>query len=524
MYHGLAALMTRALRLDARLLRGHLFRLAFVVLVYFSLLIAQLQALSFGAPGLRFFTNLVWLNACFICLAGVSFFATAITEEKEEDTLGLLRMAGLNPLGILLGKSTSRLLQAALLLVIQFPFTLLAVTLGGVLTIQVVAMYVALLSFIVLLANVALVFSVMCQKGGNAAGLTALWLLLYIAAWPLAEASLAWFTANGITKTGFGNTLLIGSVEIIRKSCVFERIGVILSTGFDEPVFSTQVMTNMIGGLACFGLSWALFNAFAKNATPTAQTRGLLGRSKSKQRTQIFSPGRVWDPSLAWKDYNFIAGGTALGVIKLVGYFSVFGLVVLFNTPPFTYNTNWRDITAGSLMLWCLLSGLDLSLMSSRLFYDELKGQTMSALLMLPRSVAYVGYSKLIGCLLGLWPAATALVVAFFALPHAAEFCVDAADEPSFWAAMMTVLVFAHVVALLSLFVKWGALPLAILLMMVSVNCCPVLALPFLLLSSTANSDGAAFAATVTLWILTGVICFVLQVMIGARLQEIGSK
>lgn len=524
MYHGLAALMTRALRLDARLLRGHLFRLAFVVMVYFSLLIAQLQALSFGAPGLRFFTNLVWLNACFICLAGVSFFATAITEEKEEDTLGLLRMAGLNPLGILLGKSTSRLLQAALLLLIQFPFTLLAVTLGGVLTIQVVATYVALLAFIVLLANVALVFSVICQKGGNAAGLTALWLLLYIAAWPIAESTLAWFSTAGITKTGFWNTGLISSVEFIRSSCVFERIGVILSTGFDEPILSTQVVGNTVGGMACFGLAWVMFNAFAKNATPTAQTRGLLGRSRSKQRLQLLSPGRVWDPSLAWKDYNFIAGGTALGVIKLCGYFTVFGLVVVFNSPPATLNTNWREISAGSLVLWCLLSGLDLSLMASRLFHDELKGQTMSALLMLPRSVAYVGYSKLAGCLLGLWPAVTALIAALVALPHAVEFCTDAIDEPSFWAVAMTVMVFSHVVALLSLFVKWGALPLAILMMMVSVNCCPVLAIPFILLSSTGNDHGGALAAIVTLWILTGVISFVLQVMIGARLQEIGSK
>lgn len=524
MYHGLAALMTRALRLDARLLRGHLFRLAFVVMVYFSLLIAQLQALSFGAPGLRFFTNLVWLNACFICLAGVSFFATAITEEKEEDTLGLLRMAGLNPLGILLGKSTSRLLQAVLLLIIQFPFTLLAVTLGGVLTVQVVAMYVALVAFIILLANVALVFSVMCQKGGNAAGLTSLWLLLYIAAWPMAEGALAWFPTVGITKAGFWNTTLIQSVEIIRNSCVFERIGVILSTGFDEPILSTQVVGNSLGGLAAFLIAWALFNAFAKNATPTAQTRGLLGRSKSRQRIQILSPGRAWNRSLIWKDYNFIAGGTAMGAIKLLGYFAVFGLIVLFNSPPLSINTNWRDIGAASLMLWCLLTGLDLSLMSSRLFHDELKGQTMSALLMLPRSVAYVGYTKLIGCLLGLWPAIVALIVALVAVPNAAEFFIDAIDEPGTWAFVMSILVFCHVVALLSLFVKWGALPLAILLMMVSVNCCPVLALPFLLLSSSSNGEGAAFAAIVTLWILTGVISFVLQVMIGARLQEIGSK
>ena len=54
-----------------------------------------------------------------------------MAEEKEEQTLGLLRMTGLSPLSILLGKSTSRLCGALLLLAAQFPFTIFAVTLGG---------------------------------------------------------------------------------------------------------------------------------------------------------------------------------------------------------------------------------------------------------------------------------------------------------------------------------------------------------------------------------------------------------
>ena len=55
----------------------------------------------------------------FLCVAGVgvpSYF------------IGLMLMAGISPLGILLGKSCGRLLQAALLLTVQFPFTWLAIT------------------------------------------------------------------------------------------------------------------------------------------------------------------------------------------------------------------------------------------------------------------------------------------------------------------------------------------------------------------------------------------------------------
>ena len=92
-----------------------------------------------GAPGLHFLQEMVWLNLVFITLAGLSYFASAITEEKEEMMLGLLRMTDLNPVAILLGKSTSRLVGALLLLLVQVPFVLLAVTLGGVGLLQIAA-------------------------------------------------------------------------------------------------------------------------------------------------------------------------------------------------------------------------------------------------------------------------------------------------------------------------------------------------------------------------------------------------
>src|SRR5262249_13880134 len=128
MFYGLMALLTRALRMDSRQMRNHLFRLAFVSFIYICLLVATFQSSFLGSPGLAFFSQIVWLNVLFVTCAGIGFFSSAITEEKEEDTIGLLQMAGLNHLGILLGKSTSRLIQVVMLLIVQFPFMLLAVT------------------------------------------------------------------------------------------------------------------------------------------------------------------------------------------------------------------------------------------------------------------------------------------------------------------------------------------------------------------------------------------------------------
>ena len=87
--------------------------------------------------------------------------------------LGLLRMTDLNPLSILLGKSTSRLCGALLLLAAQFPFTLLAVTLGGVSARQIVAAYLALGAYTFFLCNLALLASVVARRTGQAAASSA---------------------------------------------------------------------------------------------------------------------------------------------------------------------------------------------------------------------------------------------------------------------------------------------------------------------------------------------------------------
>ena len=153
MFTGVLALLERSLRVDSRAWTAHLARAGLMLAIYLEVWQVQATAFAFGAPGLRFFQSIVFLNLLFMTLLGVGFFSTAITEEKEEDTLGLMQMAGINPLGILLGKAGGRLLQALLLIAVQYPFTLLSITLGGVADAQVRAAYVGLVAFMLWLAG-----------------------------------------------------------------------------------------------------------------------------------------------------------------------------------------------------------------------------------------------------------------------------------------------------------------------------------------------------------------------------------
>ena len=525
MYYGLIALLTRALRLDARQLRNHLFRLAFVGFIYLSMLGATIQSAYLGAPGLQFFSQIAWLNVLFITCAGIGYFSSAITEEKEEETLGLLQMAGLNHIGILLGKSTSRLIQVILLLIVQFPFMLLAVTLGGVTTHQIVASYVDIMAFTVLLANTALVCSVVFQRGGNAAAVTTLLMVLYsILPW-LATLELKDLASMGWTKSVWWKSAILTTLEWTEKSCIYYQLQEVMQTGFDQPILTKQVISNTVAGILFFGLAWVLFGPSINNATPGGASRGVILTSKS--RVKFLSPGRCWSNPFVWKDFQFIGGGYSLFVGKLLAYVGLFALIVGLSI----YNGQWLGFSlndVGGIYFTCMLIALLLEacVYASRIFHDEIRLQTMSSLLMLPRSIPFIGYSKAIGCLMGLAPAAICFAGSSLLLPNfRLNDLTRMVIEPQFWAVIMGILIFLHLIALLSLFVKWGALPLAFFLMGPVSTCCPVWQLVFISVGPNGLQDvWGKLPATVTVWILTGLVCFVFQMMIAARLQELGTK
>ena len=91
------ALFIRQLRLDARASRTYLTRAILVGGVLLGLMAAHAASALVAAPGLDFFRTLVFINFFFVSMAGLSYFASVIAEEKEEMTLGLLRMTGLSP-------------------------------------------------------------------------------------------------------------------------------------------------------------------------------------------------------------------------------------------------------------------------------------------------------------------------------------------------------------------------------------------------------------------------------------------
>ncbi len=438
----LTALLSRTVRLSTRAGGTHLMRLFLGVLVLLTLMSTAAMSAMFGAAGLRLLSSLVWWSAAFITLAGIGLFCSAITEEKEEQTIGLLRMAGLRPFAILLAKASARFYDALMLFAVLLPFAMLAVTLGGVSVIQVLACAVALGAYIFLLVNLGLLLSVLRPTTQAASGVMALVLIItQLLPWLFwAYAPLAW----------------------LRESTVWHSLSQILATGYGGGLFSFQSASSVVAGLLMFGLSWLCFDRFVRDDEAQAPERMNV---RSTSRLRWFGVARP--PSglraVIWKDFHFGCGGRLMILIKPLLMIALVAVVILIGNSMggrFDELQAYGITTQIVALLWLVF---EFAIHLSRLFAQEVRWQTLTGLLSLPFSARDLAYAKLRAALLAMLPALALLGVGIFLAP--ADF-FDGAGKTltnwSGWAVLTTVVFFWHACAWLSLVIRRSPLIAAI--------------------------------------------------------------
>lgn len=490
MFTGTLAMLHRALRLDARLLRTHLFRLGFAGAVYVSLVVAWVGTSGSltGAPGLKLFETMTLLNLVLISLAGVSFFATAITEEKDEDTLGLLMLAGIDPLGILLGKSTSRLVGVILLLLVQFPNTLLAITLGGVTLLQVVAAYCSLAAYMVLLANVGLLCSAGCRRGGNASAMTLLILIVYFVL-PFGVESIRLGLVNGgvIPSTGPVSGWLQAASQACADASIWARLREIVQTGFAGHAVGFQVLVSLGLGAFCFLATWLGFHRLTGKGQTSAQRVDFASRFIGSWRRRRSRPGKR---PVAWKEFHFVAGGMPVQIAKFVTYGAIAGAVFWAAERYYAYPFSEAGKFVALAMLGALV--LESGLYASAIFRDEWVGRTLPLLAMLPIRATTVISLKIVGCLPALLPALFWLLVGCLIWPDGPEQIVKSLFLPSRWFYVLVLVLFLTLTVFFSMVVRWGALAAAIGVMVIGTACSGTCGLPIVGFLAQSGSDSWA--------------------------------
>lgn len=466
----LLALFARALREDVRSKSVYWARGGLVGMVLLTLVMTQSSMGWGGAPGLVFFESVIYANLLFITLAGLSYFASAITEEKEEMTLGLLRMTNLNPLAILLGKSASRQFGALLLLASQLPFVLMAVSLGGVARGQIFAAYTTLAAYALFLGNLGLFFSVVLHRTTKAAMATGVVILgFFFGAYLVQGPILHGLKYYGFRLSAEPGERLAWVLNHWLAASPLERLQDILRTGFMDGPVGFQVLSNLALALGFFLLAWALFDFFCSDLPDPAPARSWFTRGRGG-RWRLFTPGRPWRHALIWKDFYFMGGGRLAMLVKFLLYGALLGFIYYSMS-----RSRWSDYISlheafGYTTFWLMAGfcGLELAWIAGLVFRQERRWKTWSSLAVLPWSLRRIAYHKVLGCALSLLPALLYMALgAVLVLPDV----VEEISRPYFRFSfeMLSALVFAgleavffyHVIASLSLRLKWGALPLS---------------------------------------------------------------
>jgi hypothetical protein len=520
MFHGTLTLLARSLRLDALQKRAHAFRIASVGFVFLLLLATHLHTQGRGSPGLRFFSLICYLCLGLITVAGAGHFSSAITEEKEAGTLNLLLLANVPSLAILVGKSTTRVASTLLIFTGIFPFALLALALGGATAHQVWSGLLALAAYLVLVANIGLLSSVLRKSSGGASLMTTFILVLLLGApFLLSRLITALVSVRWAAPASPVIASLSGLESTLDELSVLTRIEQIQATGFHESAWSDQVILSLAAGAILFASSWLLFRRFCEYLGDDVAARAAVPKVKGGARPhflrRILTP-RPWWNAIAWKDYHFLVGGlpgllVRFALIPLVA----FGLFAVDRLLSAGMDLNAPDALRIALLL---SAGLEAIALSSRIFNSEYRRQTLCTLALLPRSTLYLCYSKAAGCSLVLVPYALWFVIigALYSIHLEGLAGVYLLDAQTLILACLGLLLM-HLTACLSLHVKWGALPLSIMTLMILTSCL----FPFVaLVAATTRTSGSDYRAAFPVIYLTFLICGALQIAIGFRFRR----
>lgn len=523
MFRGTLIFTSFALKKNVGLKTTHLSRFACIMLVFLILFSSWITSARVNAPGLDFFTKVAWLNFWLCTLAGIGFFSTAITEEKEEGTLPLLKMAGINPLGLLLGKSSVRALQIILLLLAQLPFLMLAMPLGGVTALQIIATLIALIAYVILLANFALLCSVYTHHSGTAIALVVAGLFYFFYSASVFTDISKNLQARGLlSSTGFISGSLEAYHNFLQEISIVERIHTILTTGFSESVFSIQVLSNIILGLLFFLTAWTIFE---RCTTPPLAKRSPKKLRETSKKLNKSRPGLM---AFYWKEFHFGTGGTKTQIIKSVFYLCVIPLILgggvlldhYFNG-GFAITFSWDQLFNASLLT--LLAGfiIESTIYTSRLFSDERELRMLPLIRLLPLSFMRIVYEKITGCLLALAPVSLLILLLSCYSPDRVTQLVDLQFHSLSFLLGIQFILFLHLLAYYSLVVRWGALAFAIgTILLLDLCAIPFLQVAFLVFHVSLGE--ASLVLPVFYFSLFS--CFILQILIGNRFQKIAAE
>lgn len=522
-----AAFLTRSIRQESRLVSHHLMRGALAALILFMVLLQVSTASLFGAAGNRLASDIVDSSYWFLTLVGLLYFSVAITEEKEEDTLPLLRMTGVSNFGLLIGKSVPRLAIVFLFLFVVTPFLILSITMGGVVNEQLAMCILGLLCFAFVLSQIGLLASTVCRTSRRAFSLSlTLWILLEYGCFILMASS---YGFRAYYWTSFADWLEIAS-SWLRERTLVMSLGDYLMANRGDSIWTPQMTFHLVTGICCFVLSWMLFEvcngkAIGQGIAPEVPLRlGQLFRRKKPVASL-----RAVEPAIAWKSWRFILGGWLWLLVRLFGI-PLF-CIVLVTAVSIAYGESPESGVYAAILMMVGVAVLLVELARSlgRVLNDEVFGQTISSLCMLPRSTDYIVWMLVLGTIPIVIPAVVCFGMGYWLLlltePYFLQDTLEVMEEPWFWHCFTWVAVTAHLGLLFSTWLRYGGMLIAAAILWVAL---PVLFVMFVSMLAFAMAGAGAgteifgrYLMPIGLMMTEVCFCILFQRLIIARVNSV---
>lgn len=334
------------------------------------------------ALGLEFMRWSVEINLLATTLAGIGLFSTQISSERESGTLSLLRLAGLGTAGIIFARWLPLLISCSMLLIVQIPFAMFAVTLGGVTPSQVIAAYAMMCLHLFFVSSIGLWASVQCRTSAGAVILAT----VLLGVWCFGAKSLQPILVllGGFSRSiGHWAIVIQDTLEPYRAISGFSRVPQILSPGNSRPQWGDwpDVLQLGLGILAVFG-------AWASLEFRTSKDEPVLLKTSARKNRRL----RPWKYAVVWKEFMFLAGGWRGMAVRAVLYPFV-GMV-------FCDGWNLERMYEPAIRML----GWDGAILMAQVFSRELREETWDTLRLTPVTLRQLCHYKLAGVALALIP------------------------------------------------------------------------------------------------------------------------
>lgn len=523
------AFLTRSVRQDSRLISHHGMRAAMAVLILYLFFIQNQMASTRAAVGGSFASTVIHCCYCFLTLLGGIHFSSAISEEKDEQTLALLKMTGASPFSILVGKSVPRLAVAILFIAVIAPFLLLSITLGGVLQLGLLSAIIGILCYSVMLSQLGLFASVVCSTTRKAFTLTCI-------LWALFEFPVVWvgmlYAVLGYLAGNNQNAVMPEVFAYLSQLGALRNLNSDLLAFNPTDIWHTHMTFQLCVAGIFFLLSWLLFEPCTSRAV------GEGGSEQGNRRLlKLKGPAtRAWDNAVMWKSWQHDSGGAPWMLIRLfLAPLIIFGFGVIFSVIAF------GELYLETVIGWGLGLGIAYLLITiarqlGRIFNEEIHGKTLASLVMLPRKESITFWSLVGGLLPAIAAAAltAAVSLALWVLYILANMgtnnlgdVIEGFMQPWFWHVFSLTILTAHVGVLLTTYVRHGGMLLAVAICWFALPLICTISFGMLAFAGNVGGGGVEFfqyLIPMFLIFVESVVCVVIQRSIHTRLIELAGK